>query len=82
MRYALLVCVDENAVISEQERSRRAAAAASFEHEMRARGVLLASDPLHPAETATSVRCRVGGERASRYQAAATHRHASRLSRA
>ena len=29
---------------------------------MRARGVLLASEQLHPAETATSVRCRVGGD--------------------
>ena len=62
MRYALLTCTDESAVISDQERSRRARALASFEDQMREQGVLLASEHLHPAETATTVRCWDGGD--------------------
>jgi hypothetical protein len=62
MRYALLMRADESAVLSHEERSRRAAAAASFEDQMRERGVLLASEQLHPTQTATSVRCWDGGD--------------------
>ena len=62
MRYALLVCADEKAVLSDHERSRRVAAAASFERQMQARGVLLAGVPLHPTETAATVRCWDGGD--------------------
>jgi hypothetical protein len=62
MRYALLTCIDESAVISTQERSRRARALASFEDQMREQGVLLASEHLHPAGTATTVRCWDGGD--------------------
>jgi hypothetical protein len=62
MRYALLMCVDESAVISHEERSRRVAARASFEDQMRERGVLLASEQLHPTQTATTVRCWEGGD--------------------
>jgi hypothetical protein len=39
MRYALLMCADESAVISHEERSRRVAACASFQEQMRERGV-------------------------------------------
>jgi hypothetical protein len=62
MRYALLTCTDESAVIGDEERSRRAAALTSFEDEMRERGVLLASEHLHAAETSTTVRCWDGGD--------------------
>jgi hypothetical protein len=62
MRYALLTCTDESAVISDEERSWRAAALTSFEDQMRERGVLLATEHLHPAETATTVRCWDGGD--------------------
>jgi hypothetical protein len=62
MRYALLTCTDESAVISDEERSRRARALASFEDQMCELGVLLASEHLHPAETATTVRCWDGGD--------------------
>jgi len=62
MRYALLTCADESAVISHEERFRRVAARASFQDQMRERGVLLASEQLHPAQTATSVRCWDGGD--------------------
>jgi hypothetical protein len=49
-------------VISDEERSWRAAALASFEDQMRECGVLLASEHLHSAETATTVRCWDGGD--------------------
>jgi hypothetical protein len=62
MRYALLVCSDESAVISEEQRSRRVAAFTSFQDEMRARGVLVGAERLHPTETATTVRCWDGGD--------------------
>ena len=62
MRYALLMCADERAVISDEERSRRVAARASFEDQMRERGVLLASEQLHPTQTATTIRCWEGGD--------------------
>ena len=62
MRYALLVCTDERAEVSDGERSRRAAAGAAFSDEMRERGVLLAGEPLHSTETAITVRCWDGGD--------------------
>jgi hypothetical protein len=62
MRYALLMCADESAAISDEERSRRVAACASFQDQMRERGVLLASEQLDPARTATTVRCWDGGD--------------------
>jgi hypothetical protein len=62
MRYALLVCTDESAAISEHERARRAAAGASFRDQMRERGVLLAGERLQPTATATTVRCWDGGD--------------------
>jgi hypothetical protein len=62
MRYALLVCTDESAAISEHERARRAAAGASFRDQMRERGVLVAGEPLQATATATTVRCWDGGD--------------------
>ncbi len=62
MRYALLVCHDENAAISAQERSRRAGAFTSFQDEMTASGVLVGSERLHPTETASIVRAWDGGD--------------------
>ncbi len=48
MRYALLICNDENAEISAEDSSRRAVGFAAFQDEMRARGVLLGSERLRP----------------------------------
>jgi len=62
MRYVMLMCADEGAVVSDAERSRRAAACAAFADQMRDRGVLLAGEQLHPTRTATTVRCWDGGD--------------------
>ena len=62
MRYALLMCTDESAAVSDQERARRSAALDSFQDQMTARGTLLASEQLHRTETATRVRCWDGGD--------------------
>lgn len=50
MRHALLIYTDETAGISSDERSRRAATFTSFQDQMHARGVVLASERLHPTE--------------------------------
>lgn len=55
MRYALLICQDENAVISEEEQAARVAAFTSLHDEMHARGVLLGGEQLRPTTTATTV---------------------------
>ena len=62
MRYALLVCADESAEVSDQERARRETAVASFRDRMRGRGVLHVGERLHRAGTATCVRCWDGGD--------------------
>jgi len=62
MRYALLVCADESAAVSDEERARREAAFTRFGDEMRERGVLHAGERLHRAETAATVRCWDGGD--------------------
>jgi hypothetical protein len=62
MRYALLICTDENAAISPAERSWRDAALASFEDGMRSLGKLLGSERLGAAATATTVRAWEGGD--------------------
>jgi hypothetical protein len=58
MRYALLVCNDENAVISPEGRRERSAQFAAFEDEMRTRGVLLGGERLRPTTRSTIVRVR------------------------
>jgi len=62
MRYAMLVCADESARVSAEERARREAAFIGFLDELRERGVLRAGERLHRAETATTVRCWDGGD--------------------
>jgi len=60
MRYALLICNDENAEVSAEDSSRRAVGFAAFQDEMRARGVLLGSERLRPTATSTTVRVWAG----------------------
>jgi hypothetical protein len=61
MRYALLICNDENAVISPEGRHERSAEFAAFEDEMQTRGVLLGGERLRPTASSTIVRVRDGG---------------------
>jgi hypothetical protein len=60
MRYALLICSDENAEISPGQRSARTAAFTAFQDKMQARGVLLGGDRLRPTASSTTVRVRAG----------------------
>ena len=62
MRYALLIRNDENAAVSSDERSRRAAGLTSFQVEMQASGALLGGEQLEPTETAATVQCWDGGD--------------------
>jgi hypothetical protein len=62
MRYAMLVCADESAAVSDGERARREAAFIRFLDKMRDRGVLRSGERLHRAEMATTVRCWDGGD--------------------
>src|SRR5215831_3858133 len=55
MRYALLVCGDEGAVISPEDRARGEAAAASLQDELRATSILLGAERLCPTTTAATV---------------------------
>jgi hypothetical protein len=61
MRYALLICNDENVVVTPEGRQERSAAFAAFQDEMQARGVLLGSERLRPTSSSTTVRVRDGG---------------------
>ncbi len=60
VRYALLVCGDETAVISPEERAERFAAFAVFSEQMTARGILRDGLRLQPSSAATTVRIRSG----------------------
>ena len=60
MRYALLICFDENAVVNPEEALARLAAYEAFAERMAARGVLREGVRLQPTTTATSVRVRDG----------------------
>src|SRR5450432_1816507 len=60
MRYALLICSDENAVLSPEGQQERFAGFTSFQDEMAARGVLAGSERLRPTTSATTVRVRDG----------------------
>jgi len=60
MRYALLLCADENVVISPEERSLRVAAFQAFAEQMAARGVLLSGERLQATPAATTVQVRDG----------------------
>ena len=60
MRYALLVCTDETAVLSPEGRQERWAAFTAFQDEMPARGVLRGGERLRPTTSATTVQVRNG----------------------
>ncbi len=62
MRYALLVCYDENAKVSAEEREHRAAGLASAPTRLRTEGALADGLRLQPASTAATVRCWDGGD--------------------
>ena len=62
MRYAMLICTDENARTSPEEQKSRAAGFAAFEDAMTARGVLVTSEEIQPTATAATVRCWPGGD--------------------
>jgi len=62
MRYALLICTDQSVAISAEERSRRITGLMSVQDQLRARGVLVGSELLQPAEAAVTVRAWDGGD--------------------
>jgi len=62
MRYALLVCYDENARVSTEERARRAAGFASVAPRLGADGAVASGLRLQSASTAVTVRCWDGGD--------------------
>jgi hypothetical protein len=59
MKYMLLIYLDEK-VLSEAERSQCYKESTQYAHELNANGQFLATAPLHPTSTATSVRTRDG----------------------
>lgn len=61
MRYVLLVCDDESAALSANERQERLAAYTAFQDEMQARGVLMGRERLRPTSSSTTVRVREAG---------------------
>ena len=60
MQYMLLIYIDENAGPTEVERQHCYQESAQFAHKLQASGNYLASAPLHPTSTATSIRMRDG----------------------
>jgi hypothetical protein len=61
MRYALLVCIDEDQELSEEQAERQHAEFMGFQDEMEARGVLIARERLRPTSLSTTVRVRDEG---------------------
>jgi hypothetical protein len=61
MRYALLVCVDENTELSEEDIERQYTEFMGFQDEMEARGVLVSRERLRPTSLSTTVRVRDEG---------------------
>jgi hypothetical protein len=61
MRYALLVCDDETAALSEAGRQERFAAFLRFQHELTVRGMLVSRERLQPTSSSTTVRIRDSG---------------------
>lgn len=59
MKYLLLIYMDENA-LSETEREHCYVESAQLAQELNAKGQYLATAPLHPVATATSIRVRDG----------------------
>jgi hypothetical protein len=61
MRYALLVCVDEDEPPTAEERDRRHAAYVGLQDELEARGKLVSGERLRATDVSTTVRRRGGG---------------------
>ena len=61
MRYALLVCIDEDIELSDEDVERRWTEFMGFQEEMEARGALVRRERLHPTALATTVRVRDQG---------------------
>jgi hypothetical protein len=61
MKYMLLIYLDEKGAPSEAERQKCYVESAQYAHKLHASGKFLASAPLHPTSTATSVRQQNGG---------------------
>ena len=61
MRYALLVCVEENSDQTEEDIDRQYAEFMGFQDEMEARGVLVSRERLRPTSLSTTVRVRDEG---------------------
>ena len=61
MRYALLVCVDENTEPGEEDIERQYTEFMGFQDEMEARGVLVSRERLRPTSLSTTVRVRDEG---------------------
>jgi len=59
MKYMMLIYLDEKA-LSEAQRNQCYKESAEYAHELNAMGQFLATAPLHPTSTATSVRTREG----------------------
>jgi hypothetical protein len=59
MKYMLLIYLEENS-LSQTEREKCYKDSTEYAHELHARGKFLATAPLHPTSTATSVRVREG----------------------
>src|SRR6201997_2415235 len=59
MKYMLLIYLDEKA-LSEADRSQCYKESTAYAHQLNANGQFLATAPLHPTSTATSVRTRDG----------------------
>jgi hypothetical protein len=59
MKYMLLVYIDEQA-LGESERAQCYAESLQLAHELKAKGQYLATSPLHPTSTATSIQVREG----------------------
>jgi hypothetical protein len=61
MRYALLVCIDEDIELTEEDAARQYAEFMGFQDEMEGRGVLVSRERLRPTSLATTVRVRDEG---------------------
>ena len=61
MRYAMLVCIEEDEDLSEEDATRQYAEFMAFQDEMEARGALIARERLRPTSLATTVRVRDQG---------------------
>jgi len=62
MRYMMLIYIDEKA-LTEDERAKCYAASAAYARELDEKGQFVATSPLYPTATATSVKAGDGGKR-------------------